>query len=174
MPQLCTSKLEPLVDYLDSLSERADLSTLERLLADVDVSRSDLRSVCRFKDECYQRNRIRATDWYELVALCWRPGQKSPIHDHASSSCAFRVVEGVVTERRFEVIEGGADAGKVRPVAETTIPPGSICAAEDEAIHEVCNRSGTEDLVTLHIYSPPLKMTTYEMGVNVYDEAEGG
>ncbi|MEZ6243218.1 MAG: cysteine dioxygenase family protein [Phycisphaerales bacterium] len=169
MPQLCTSKLEPLVEYLDSLTGRADLSTLEGLLADLDVSRADLEPVCTFKNDCYQRNRIKATTWYELVALCWRPGQKSQIHDHASSSCAFRVVEGTVTERRFEKLPDG----KVRPVAMTTIRPGEICAAQDEAIHEVCNLSDTEDLVTLHIYSPPLNMRTYELGIGVYDEKGG-
>ena len=31
MSQLCTSKLEPLVEYLDSLTGRADLSVLEGL-----------------------------------------------------------------------------------------------------------------------------------------------
>ncbi len=169
MPQLCTSKLEPLVEYLDSLTGRADLSVLEDLLAGLDIARSDLEPVCTFKNDCYQRNRIKATQHYELVALCWRPGQKSQIHDHASSSCAFRVVEGTVTERRFEKLPDG----KVRPVEETTIEPGQICAAQDEAIHEVCNRSESGDLVTLHIYSPPLNMRTYELGVGVYDEAGG-
>jgi len=167
MAQLCTSKLEPLVEYLDSLTGRADLSVLEDLLANLEIGRSDLEPVCHFKRDCYQRNRIKATAWYELVALCWRPGQKSQIHDHASSSCAFRVIEGTVTERRFEKL---AD-GRVRPVARTLIGPGEICAAQDEAIHEVCNLSDTDDLVTLHIYSPPLNMRTYELGAGVYDES---
>ena len=168
MQQLCSSKLEPLVAYLDSLTGRADLSVLEELLQRAEVSREDLKAVCKFKCECYQRNRIKATEWYEMVALCWRAGQKSPIHDHASSSCAFRVIEGTVTERRFEKNPDG----KVRPVERNTLAPGSICAAEDDAIHEVRNDDPEGDLVTLHIYSPPLKMQTYDMGVGVYDEQE--
>lgn len=173
MSELCTSKLEPLVEYLDSLSGRADLDTLQGLLERMDVTREDLRPVCKFKSTCYQRNRIRKTDWYELVALCWRAGQKSQIHDHASSSCAFRVIQGTVTERRFEK---NAD-GTVHEVQVTTLAPGSICAAEDDAIHEVCNMAESDDLVTLHIYSPPLNMKVYDEGadssgdcVGVYEE----
>ncbi len=170
MTELCTSKLAPLVEYLDSLTKRADLETLQGLLESAGVTREDLKAVCKFKCECYQRNRIKATQWYELVALCWQSGQKSQIHDHASSSCAFRVVEGTVTERRFEKNPDGT----VRPVETNTLEPGSICAAEDEAIHEVCNNESESDLITLHIYSPPLKMQTYELGVGVYDEQEPG
>jgi len=166
MPDLCTSKLEPLVEYLDSLTERADLEVLEDLLANTTVTREDLQPVCKFKCECYQRNRIKATEWYELVALCWKAGQRSQIHDHASSSCAFRVIEGTVTERRFEKNEDGT----VRQVAVNALPAGALCAAEDEAIHEVCNDDAANDLVTLHIYSPPLKMQTYKLGVGTYDE----
>lgn len=173
MPELCTSKLEPLVEYLDSLTARADLQVLEGLLERIDVSRDDLAPVCKFKNECYQRNRIKKTQWYELVALCWKAGQKSQIHDHASSSCAFRVVQGTVTERRFERNPDGT----VREVQVTTLEPGTICAAEDDAIHEVCNRAETDDLVTLHIYSPPLNMRVYDEGedtggqpVGIYQE----
>ena len=49
-------------------------------------------------DACtYRRNLIRRTAAYEALLLCWLPGQRSPIHDHRGSGCAFRVVEGVVT-----------------------------------------------------------------------------
>ena len=169
MSQLCTSKLEPLVEYLDSLTGRADLSVLEGLLRQTQVTREDLKPVCRFKRECYQRNRIKRSDWYELVALCWRAGQKSQIHDHASSSCAFRVIEGTVTERRFEKNPDGT----VRQVGVTTLEPGSICAAEDDAIHEVCNMAASDDLVTLHIYSPPLNMKVYDEGEDTGGECVG-
>ena len=160
MPELCTNKLEALVGYLDGLTERADLDVLTRLLQTVDLTRDDLEPVCRFKPECYQRNTIKRTEWYELVALCWLNGQKSQIHDHRHSSCAFRVIDGPVTEHRYEQTR----AGFVRKVHTSQLDAGSICAAADAEIHEVCNeRTDGGDVVTLHIYSPPLRMTTYEL-----------
>lgn len=42
--------------------------------------------------------------------------------------------------------------------------PGYVCSAEDADIHQVANmQAAGTDLVTLHIYSPPIKnMHTYE------------
>ena len=89
--------LRPLLDDLDQLGEPADLAALRRLMEALRITRADLKDVCIFQDERYRRNMIRRTDFYELVCLCWRSGQRTPIHDHLGSACAFRVVEGNAT-----------------------------------------------------------------------------
>lgn len=164
-------KLEPLIEYLDSLTGRADLVILERLLDDVDITRDDLGAAVQFGPTVYRRNTIRHTEWYELLAICWRSGQRSPIHDHPQSSCAFRVIEGICTETRFE----RTPSGLISPTDTTRCEPGYICAAQDADIHMVSNIEppGT-DLITLHIYSPPLhRMNRYHLetrDVGVYYE----
>lgn len=147
-------RLQPLIEYLDSLTGRADLSVLERLLTELEVSEADLQPVCRFKSERYQRNTIRQTEWYELVALCWEAGQRTPIHDHRSSSCAFKVIKGVASETRFD----RTPSGLIRPMITRDLEPGYLCAAEDADIHQVANAQPEgAPLITLHIYSPPLR-----------------
>jgi len=147
-------KLNPLLGYLDDLGERADLPTLRRLLEDLDVTREDLVSACLFEKDAYQRNLIKETPWYELVCLCWGSGQRTPIHDHEGSSCAFLVVEGVATETRFEHTPSGLIVA-----AETSVRnPGFICASSEADIHQVANTQPEGcDLITLHIYSPKLR-----------------
>lgn len=153
-------KLGRLIGYLDSLNSRADLAVLARLLSETTVTRADVESVCIFGTHGYRRNRISRTDWYELLALTWRSGHCTPIHDHKGSSCAFRVVEGTGTEIRF----APTPSGIVCPIATNQMPPGYVCAAEDSDIHQVSNMQAPgADLITLHIYSPPIqKMSTYE------------
>lgn len=147
-------KLGRLIAYLDSLTGRADLAVLERLLGELDITDADLRPACRFKSERYQRNTIRQTEWYELVALCWESGQRTPIHDHRASSCAFRVIKGAASETRFE----RSASGLICPTHTHRMEPGYICAAEDADIHQVANTQPPgEALITLHIYSPPLR-----------------
>lgn len=156
--------LRPLVAYLESLEGRADLRTLSRHLNALDVRRSDLEEWCQFGTRGYRRNTIRRSCWFELLALCWRSGDCTPIHDHAGSSCAFRVVEGRGSEVRFRMTASGL----VCPVGVTEMSPGYVCAAEDADIHQVANMQPPgHDLVTLHIYSPPIEtMQTYSpMGV---------
>lgn len=147
-------KLRPLFEYLDGLRKPADLEMLRGLLKQLDVQRRDLAAVCIFRPERYQRNLVRATEFFELVCMCWASGQRTPIHDHAGSSCAFLVVEGTATESRFE----RTPSGLVCPVWTREREPGYICASTEADIHQVANAQPPGmDLITLHIYSPELR-----------------
>ena len=114
-------------------------------------------------DACtYRRNLIRRTADYEALLLCWLPGQRSPIHDHRGSGCAFRVIEGVVTETLYEPAKNGL----VCAASMRWLPPGTICASREFDVHEVANTQPQANLVTLHVYSPPLR------DVNLYRSAD--
>jgi len=153
-------RLAGVIRYLEGLEGRADLDVLARLLHDAQVTREDIKSVCVFGDRSYRRNTISRGPWHELLALCWRSGHCTPIHDHRGSSCAFRVVEGTGTEVRYKVTPSGLAC----PAEAVSMAPGYICAARDEDIHQVANlQAPGVDLITLHVYSPPIqKMHTYE------------
>ncbi len=161
-------KLASLVEYLESLDHRADLGELQKLLAGVQVTRQDIAPCCVFGTKGYKRNTISSSPWYELLALCWRSGDFTPIHDHQGVSCAFKVIEGVGTEIRFE----NTASGLICPVQTVRMEPGYICAANDPDIHQVANMQppGT-DLITLHMYSPPIKkMNTYQFACRLPEE----
>lgn len=156
--------LAELIGYLESLRARADLDILARLLGEVRVTRAELAPICTFGVRGYRRNTIARSDWFELLALCWRSGHCTPIHDHVGSSCAFRVVEGTGTEIRFNP----TPSGLICPAETNPMTPGYVCAARDEDIHQVANMQGPgQDLITLHIYSPPIsKMRTYQFATS--------
>jgi len=158
-PHIAFPKLTPLIQYLDSLRARADLSKLSSLLQSLDVTGSDIAGCCQFGVKGYRRNTIARSDWYELLALCWRSADCTPIHDHQGVSCAFKIIQGVGTEIRFSQ----TPSGLIRPVGFIEMNPGYVCAAEDADIHQVCNmQAAGTDLVTLHMYSPPIiAMNTY-------------
>ncbi|MCC6428187.1 MAG: cysteine dioxygenase family protein [Phycisphaerales bacterium] len=162
-------KLAEIIDYLDSLTGRANLDILQRLLAQTNIQREDVNACCVFGTKGYKRNTISKTENYELVALCWRSGDFTPIHDHTGSSCAFKVIQGTGTEIRFK----RTPSGLICPTATTPMAPGYICAAEDDDIHQVANMQASgEDLITLHIYSLPIKnMTTYEFATRISPDA---
>jgi cysteine dioxygenase len=164
-------KLSRLISYLDSLTSRADLAVLTNLLREAQIDRHDILPACIFGTGGYRRNTIAASPWFELLALCWRSGHCTPIHDHAGVSCAFKVIEGAGTEIRFQ----STPSGLVCPVATNAMPPGYICAAEDADIHQVANMQAPgQDLITLHIYSPPIKkMKTYKFATSEGAECAG-
>jgi cysteine dioxygenase len=147
-------RLRPLLEYLDHLGRPADLATLRRLLQELGITRADVEHACIFKADRYQRNMIRQTDWYELVCLCWMSGQRTPIHDHKGSACAFLVVDGIATETRFD----RTDSGLICPTWTKNHEPGYVCASAEADIHQVANtRPPGEETITLHCYTPQLR-----------------
>jgi len=153
-------KLARLIEALDALTSRAELDHLTELLGRAAVTRESFGPCCRFGTRAYKRNTVAASGYYELLCVCWRSGHCTPIHDHRGSSCAFRVVEGVGTEVRFE----RTPAGIVCPIRTTRMEPGYICAADDADIHTVINaQEPGADLITMHVYTPPLsRINTYK------------
>jgi len=80
---------------------------------------------------------------FSIVALVWRPGQVTRIHDHLTW-CVFGVIQGVEHEELFDAdlnLVGRSDnqLGDVSGFA----PPGDI--------HRVHNSSGTT-AISIHIY----------------------
>jgi cysteine dioxygenase len=153
--------LDELFDYLDNLDDRAPLKELTAELARTELECAHVAEFIRFSERGYTRNLVRAGPWYNVLVLCWKNGQRSPIHDHTGSSCAVKVLRGTATETVFDY----APNGHVWATGSRQHKPGSVMGTQDSDLHQVSNlQPGNADLVTLHIYSPPLMwMGTYSL-----------
>jgi cysteine dioxygenase len=153
--------LTELTQYLDGLTDRAPLDELAAHLEELDIDCDDVADFVHFSGQSYTRNLVRAGPWYHLLVLCWKNGQRSPIHDHAGSSCGLRVLRGTLTETLFEF----APNGHVYPTFSRQVLPRDVAASQDADMHQVSNlQAGGADLVTLHVYTPPLRrMGTYSL-----------
>lgn len=147
--------LQPILKYLHGLKDqRADLELLQRMLTESKVTLDDVRDYLCYKDDCYCRNLVAESPMFNMLVLCWKSGQRSPIHDHAHSVCAFKVLEGVCSETSYAF----SPCGQVVPVRTRDFLKGEIVASHDSETHQVSNlQPEGQCLVTLHIYSPPLK-----------------
>ena len=81
--------LSNLVDWLDSIDRRPGLDELDSKLISTEVNIPALKSCIGYAEDGYQRNVIKKTEHYELVAICWTPGQLTPIHDHVGSDLSL-------------------------------------------------------------------------------------
>jgi cysteine dioxygenase len=153
--------LDALFGYLDGLDGRVPLAELTSRVADCEIDCGDVAEFIRFSNKGYARNSLREGNSYHAWIMCWKNGQRSPIHDHAGSSCSVRVLRGTLTETIFE----RAPNGHVKAVFSRDLAAGGVCGSEDSDMHQISNlQAGAADLVTLHIYSPPLvRMGTYSL-----------
>lgn len=87
---------------------------------------------------------------FSIVALVWRPGQATRIHDHITW-CAFAVIQGVEHEEVFDphlnlISERDNHPGEVTSL----VPPGDI--------HRVRN-AGAATAISLHVYGTDVSRT---------------
>jgi cysteine dioxygenase len=156
------SSFDQFVEKIRTLNRAPTLEEIDGWMREVEIDEADLRPHRGFKAGTYARHRVVRSDYAELLILCWRPGQRTPIHDHNGSLGAVRVCEGVMWETIFSLDE----ARTLRYRSAREWHPTAVTEADVPDIHQIGNPdiSGL-DLVTLHLYAPPLGvLNTYRVG----------
>jgi cysteine dioxygenase len=151
--------LGEVADAIRELSEVPSLEQIKRWFAALLLRQRDYDCYRMFADRKYARNLVVRSQFAELLLLCWKPGQRTPIHDHGGSVGVVAVCEGLLTETMFEHLP----EGRVRPYDTFKWGPGSITGADVPDIHQLLNlQPEGRDMVTLHCYAPPLSvLNTY-------------
>ncbi|GEM_PF-765664 len=152
--------LASMIATLRSCRSRADyLAAMARCR----IAVRDIAAFCQYGEDGYRRNALDLTEDHELVAICWRDGQASPVHNHGSSQCCVRVLQGALEECRYVRADDAqaslCEAGwsRLEPSAETAFD-----SAED--FHRLTGVH-PEGSISLHLYVPPLAdYETVEMG----------
>jgi len=138
---------------MDEYTERVPLQIITTFLDALDLSLEDIQDSLRFSDKRYRRNLIKAGSAYQILALCWKNGQRSPIHNHKGSSCGVKILKGVATETLFSI----APNNLIYPTNSDWLYEGDVLGSQDDDIHQISNlQEGPKDLISLHVYSPPL------------------
>jgi 3-mercaptopropionate dioxygenase len=136
-------------DDPSALAARA-AAALPDLLAHPEAIREEHRVS---SDEGYRQHvvHVHPDGRYSLVALVWRPGQATPIHDHRCW-CVVGVLEGEEEERRYRLVEHDGEHLLVMTASERH-GPGSVASLvpPEENIHLVSNCS-SELTLSLHVY----------------------
>jgi predicted metal-dependent enzyme (double-stranded beta helix superfamily) len=112
-----------------------------------------------FSDDHYVRNLILRTNRFEMLAMCWKDGQISGVHDHDQSFGVVLVYKGTLTAITYDRVDDRRRPGyaELRALPERVVPEGSILVESVGLIHQFANRQGDgKPLVTIHLYCRPL------------------
>ena len=165
-PQLTLEELilEMEREPVSALTHQCLMALMHRL----SVSDELIENRTCFAPNTYARNLVCRTGAFELLVLCWRPGHESTIHDHAGSLNAISVHRGELTSRVFVPAAGGpVGTGPAELVSEDRLRGGGWTGVDRAGIHQLAN-TANEDLVTVHLYAPPLM----ELGVYSTETAD--
>lgn len=107
----------------------------------------------------YTRHLVKRTSKYELVYLCWGPGQQSPVHGHAGEKCWFRVEQGTLLIKNYE-----NQNGKLVMTSQMNVGEGFVDGPAE--IHGVQNASN-QNTISLHLYAHPIdECEVYDLNKN--------
>ncbi len=154
--------LRTLAEQFAATAHQPDLRAITLWLQQLPLAAADLRPYIGFKPGTYARHRVFRNEQFELLVLCWRPGQRTPIHDHNGSYGVIRVCSGVLWETMFTMDER---RGLVYHSAREWTND-CITGADIPDIHQIGNSDVSgQDLITLHLYAPPLgSLNIYKPG----------
>ena len=159
--------LPELVSELESQRSVPTRDQINSWLENAVLSTEELAPYVGFKEGNYWRHRVCRNDFVEMLVLCWRPGHRTPIHDHNGSHGGVRVQEGRLWETIFQFDElQGLQYKSARDYS-----PGEVTGSDIPDIHQLGNPDVSEqNLVTIHVYAPPLGVLhTYKPGSTKID-----
>jgi cysteine dioxygenase len=130
-----------------------------RFLGENPVEVDSISKYFLWRSEHYTRNLIYKDDRFEMMAVCWEPGQQSRIHNHSDQKCWMTVPVGRLRGQNFAAAEIDESNGHCK-LAETDSFELSECLAAkvelEEPIHQILNLAEYDArAVSLHIYSKP-------------------
>jgi cysteine dioxygenase len=153
--------LRPLIDLLSEAGAPIDLGTLTAAVGALDLTADTLGDAVTIDTASYVRTLVYESPHAAVFVMAWLPGQRSPIHDHAGSACAVRIVSGRAVEQKFVLNAGGTVS---RDGSPEQLGAGAVTGSFDADIHAFGNAASApapprDILVTIHVYSPPLAPT---------------
>jgi cysteine dioxygenase len=155
--ELCLNDLVKILQDDPSVSAARMQLILERLV----IPAAEIQSHTRFSDLRYARNLVHKTDRFEIMVMCWHPGQRSAIHDHAGSLGGLKILHGALTESLFEK----APNGMIKSLSSSDYSAGEARVEETSLIHQISNlQAANSQAISIHIYAPPLvRMNVYSL-----------
>ena len=136
--------IEELIEKLD----HSDISNQGEILKNTNIPLSDFEAYASWDKNTYTRNCIYRTDEYEMILLCWKKGDETPIHGHDDQNCWVYQLEGKLTEIRYEKTE----SGNLTETNRLQLLPGKLTFMNAAMGYHKLNNDNDLRAMTLHVY----------------------
>jgi len=175
---MTAKRLISIDDFIDGLrSFERSLITRDRVLdfcSSVRITDSSLEPYVFFDDAFYTRNLIYRDDLFEVMTICWQPGQKTAVHTHNGQLCWMITQRGnlaVVDYKwlgcdhpEYQNVVGldcvaGSEHTKLEVIREVEASTsGPVMTADKlQTIHRLYNLSADKErAISIHVYSRPI------------------
>lgn len=175
MPHALRTTVEDFIEGLKNFER--DLITQARVRDYVDAMRLSpeaLKPYTYFNDQIYTRNLLYRDPLFEVMAICWKPGQKTAIHTHNGQLGWMSIAQGEVGVHNYKYVScncpenqnvvgmdclAGASHIELNRLESVHCAPENniYCVDKLQSIHQIENSdSAKAGCISLHIYSLPI------------------
>ena len=137
-----------LVKSLESLGQFTPESVHE-VVSECDIGVEDLKDWIDYEypvSDSYGRKMVHDGGFFEVMVMCWRPGDYSAIHDHGKAEFGAVKIFGDAEHASFEL-----DNQKFTTISRERIKSGTTLKVTPALIHQMGN-PGEKNFSSLHIY----------------------
>jgi cysteine dioxygenase len=165
-------------DFVEGLRLiEAEVITKQRVfnfLSQLNLRSEALAPYVHWNEGFYTRNLIYRDELFEVLILCWRPGQKTPVHSHNGQLGWMTTVQGemAIHEYRYvrcsspenqnvvgmDCLAGGRNVELQHLRSASSTNDGNVATVDKmQTIHQIENtETAKSGSVTLHVYSKPI------------------
>ena len=87
--------MQQLINQLNHFNEQGFPKQLvTKSLENKLLDHSEISEYLLFKEDKYSRNLVHKDINFEVLLVCWQPGQTAPIHGHEGEKCWMRIESG--------------------------------------------------------------------------------
>jgi len=106
----------------------------------------DYKKYVTCNTQTYARNYVINTELFDVLVLCWKPGQKTMLHGHPKDGCFVKILEWEITEILYD--------SEKQPLHTTTLKEGEVMYNHDSIGYHILENTTSENTISLHIYAP--------------------
>lgn len=142
----------PIQHLISQLSETA-IEDYTTLLQNFDFNRIDFKPYESWSNKRYTRNCLYKDDKFEVLLLCWKPGQQTAIHGHDGEDCWVYLLEGEITEVFYSMDSDHY----LREERSHLINSQQLTFMNDNLGYHKLSASENCKSISLHIYAKPIE-----------------
>lgn len=163
---MTTNKITSLKSLLQELDCGTGLDGYLGLMHNLRLSKEEVLPYCTWNSQHYTRNLVAKTSQFELIIMCWEPGQSSPIHSYNNEQGWMYVVDGQLNINHYFESYGEA---KMQYYKEVQLHKGAFLYVNDYlGFHSAINATQART-ISLHLHAGPVeKWKVYDPKSNAY------
>ena len=143
--------MKSFIKSLKSFAEKNfPINEVSDLILKSKFSNKSLDKYSHFNKNTYTRNMIYKDSNFEILLICWSPGQMAQAHGHEGEKCWFKILSGSLEIYNYEI--ESIKPLKLKQLEKINASSGYLDGPAD--IHAI-NNCYEDPVKTLHVYAKP-------------------